>query len=290
MDEEPVTKAVVFDVGGVLIELHSEGAKRELTEKCGLSPHTFSRLTRSCFESYPRSITELAMIGEAGTSEYLEAFLTECRVKDLKGLKSNRLSVMGRERTDVVAIVKQLKQAGLICCVLSNTIALHWEKLCSSCDYPSFGLFDRLFPSYLIGCAKPQQASFSFVANALKLRGAECLLTITRSDILIREQDRNVFVGECKVWKGSGSLTSALDQILDRYLHWRDTKAAILVFNRNKNFSDVLAQIQPTVESHSCCKRTVGQTSETEWRFVFGNRDDPNREIHLSVLAFDVPS
>jgi hypothetical protein len=110
------------------------------------------------------------------------------------------------------------------------------------------------------------------------------------TDILIREQDRNVFVGECKVWKGSGSLTSAIDQILDRYLHWRDTKAAILVFNRNKSFSDVLARIQATVASHPCCKRTVGQTSETEWRFVFGNRDDPNREIHLGVLAFDVPS
>jgi HAD superfamily hydrolase (TIGR01509 family) len=84
--------------------------------------------------------------------------------------------VIGRERTDVFAIVKQLKQAGLVCCVLSNTIALHWEKLCSARDYPSLGLFDRLFASYLIGCAKPEQASFSFVANALKLRGAECLL------------------------------------------------------------------------------------------------------------------
>jgi FMN phosphatase YigB (HAD superfamily) len=41
MDEVPVTKAVVFDVGGVLIDLHFEDAKRELTEKYGLSPHTF---------------------------------------------------------------------------------------------------------------------------------------------------------------------------------------------------------------------------------------------------------
>ena len=175
-EQQAVTKAVVFDVGGVLIDLRSEDAKRELTEKYGLSPHTFSRLTRSCFESYPRSITELAMIGEVGTSDYLDAFLTECRLKNLEGLNSNRLSVMERERTDVFAIVKQLKQAGLVCCVLSNTIALHWEKLCSSRDYPSFGLFDRLLASHLIECAKPQQAPFSFVANALKLRGAECLL------------------------------------------------------------------------------------------------------------------
>ncbi len=110
------------------------------------------------------------------------------------------------------------------------------------------------------------------------------------TDILIREQDRNVFIGECKVWKGAGSLTGAIDQILDRYLHWRDTKTAILLFNRNKNFSDVLTQVQPIVESHVCFKRTVGQTSETEWRFVFRNRSDSNREIHLSILAFDIPS
>ena len=75
------------------------------------------------------------------------------------------------------------------------------------------------------------------------------------TDILIRENDRNVFVAECKVWKGPASLTAAVDQLLDRYLHWRDTKIAILIFNRNKEFTSVLAQILPTVESHACCKR-----------------------------------
>jgi FMN phosphatase YigB (HAD superfamily) len=116
------------------------------------------------------------MIGKVQTSEYLETFLAECGVKDLEGLKVNRLSVLGRERTSVFAIVKQLKQAGLVCCVFSNTIPLHWEKLRSSRDYPSFGLFDHLFASHLIQCAKPQETSFAFVANTLKLRRAECLL------------------------------------------------------------------------------------------------------------------
>src|SRR5882757_7829827 len=118
------TKAVVFDVGGVLIDLHAEGARRELIEKYGFVSQSFAGLTRSSFESHPRSITELAMIGRVGTAEYLEAFLQECSFKDLDGLRLNRLAVVGRERASVFAIVKELKRAGFICCVLSNTIAL----------------------------------------------------------------------------------------------------------------------------------------------------------------------
>jgi FMN phosphatase YigB (HAD superfamily) len=171
-----VTKAIVFDLGGVLIDLHSEEAARQLIEKYGLPPQSFAGLTRSSFVSHPRSITELAMIGRVGTSEYLETFLQECRVKDLEGVRANRLSVVGHERTNVFAIVKQLRQAGLVCCVLSNTIALHWEKLSSRHEYPSLGLFDHVFASHLIECAKPERTSFALVANALNLRMSECLL------------------------------------------------------------------------------------------------------------------
>ncbi|MBA3387229.1 MAG: hypothetical protein H0T95_11540 [Chthoniobacterales bacterium] len=110
-----------------------------------------------------------------------------------------------------------------------------------------------------------------------------------KTDILIRENDRNVFIAECKFWKGVGSLTDTIDQILDRYLHWRDTKAAILLFNRNKDFTNVIRQVPTTVAAHACFKRAAGHRGETEWKFVFRNRDDINRELILSVLAFDVP-
>ena len=110
-----------------------------------------------------------------------------------------------------------------------------------------------------------------------------------KTDILIREGDRNVFIAECKFWKGKESLLATIDQVLG-YLHWRDTKAAIVLFNRNKDFSNVLAQVAPAMESHASFKRMVRQVSETEWRFIFRNKDDRNRELHLAVLVFDIPA
>ena len=44
-----------------------------------------------------------------------------------------------------------------------------------------------------------------------------------KTDILIREGDRNIFIAECKIWKGESELVKAIDQILS-YLHWRTPK------------------------------------------------------------------
>ena len=109
-----------------------------------------------------------------------------------------------------------------------------------------------------------------------------------KTDILIREGDRNVFIAECKIWKGEAELVKAIDQILG-YLHWRDTKAALLMFNRNKAFSDVLAKVPTAIQGHANYKKLIHQVSETEWRFLFSSKDDPNRELQLAVLLFDVP-
>ena len=208
-------RAVVFDVGGVLIDLHSGEASRELIEKYGLPPETFARMTRSSFESHPRSITELAMIGQVGTADYLDAFLHECSAKDLDALKLNRLAVVGRERASVFAIVEDLKRAGFICCVLSNTIELHWDKLGSASEYPSFALFDHVFASYLIKCAKPEESAFLFVAAALNLLMSQCLL--------VDDTALNVDRARAAGWQALlFSDAAQLQRDLDNLLHYRN--------------------------------------------------------------------
>lgn len=46
-----------------------------------------------------------------------------------------------------------------------------------------------------------------------------------RTDILIQDADgNNIFIAECKLWRGSARLKEAIDQLLERYVSWRDEK------------------------------------------------------------------
>jgi hypothetical protein len=117
---------------------------------------------------------------------------------------------------------------------------------------------------------------------------AETFNAAGKTDILIRSDDRNIFIGECKIWSGPEALLKAIDQLLG-YTAWRDTKTAIILFNRNKDFSATLDKIDPTMKQHANFKRALPKPGETAWRYVFGHRDDSGRELVLTVLVFDIP-
>ena len=108
-----------------------------------------------------------------------------------------------------------------------------------------------------------------------------------KTDILIKSGGRNIFIAECKFWKGAKQHSKTIDQLLG-YLSWRDTKAAIIVFNRNKNFTKVLEEIQRVTLDHPNCKKLISQRSESGWTYGFSHRDDSNREMTVSVLAFNI--
>jgi hypothetical protein len=109
-----------------------------------------------------------------------------------------------------------------------------------------------------------------------------------KTDILIRVEGRNIFIAECRIWHGVGYLRRALGQLL-RYVTWRDTKAALVVFNRTRRLSKVLPKIRQVMEGHANFKRELAIEGETRFRYVFGHRDDMSREWMLTVLVFEVP-
>ncbi|MDE0200606.1 MAG: hypothetical protein OXK78_20530 [Caldilineaceae bacterium] len=110
-----------------------------------------------------------------------------------------------------------------------------------------------------------------------------------KTDVLIRAEGKNLFIAECKFWTGPAGLSEALDQLL-AYTSWRDTKAALLVFNRETTMSTVLRRIPQAVQEHANYKTDLEYDSESGFRYVFSHRDDPDRELTVTVLAFDVPA
>lgn len=110
-----------------------------------------------------------------------------------------------------------------------------------------------------------------------------------KTDILIKRDDRIVFVAECKFWKGPQSLTKTIDQLLG-YLTWRETKAAILLFNRQKGLTAILSKVPDVFRQHPSFVREEIYPSETGFRFVVRNPTDPQRHLLVTLLAFDVPT
>jgi len=52
----------------------------------------------------------------------------------------------------------------------------------------------------------------------------------------------------------------------------------------------VLAKIRETVPKHGLFKRGLGTSGESAFRYIFAQPNDSNREIILTVFAFDIPT
>jgi len=109
-----------------------------------------------------------------------------------------------------------------------------------------------------------------------------------KTDILLRHQNRNLFIAECKYWKGPKSFVEAIDQLFE-YLTWRDTKAAVLVFNRNRGFTRVITETRTALKDHPQFRSEIVTGRETIIRARMAKPKDEERILDLAVLFFDVP-
>jgi hypothetical protein len=116
-----------------------------------------------------------------------------------------------------------------------------------------------------------------------------------KSDVLLRHEGDNIFIGECAMWEGPGTTLSGtsssegkITQLLDRYLSWRDSKAAVILFVDRKNFSNVLEKIPDAVEQHEQYEETKTRKDSNWWQYSFDRPDDSGNLVDLAVMAFNV--
>ena len=109
-----------------------------------------------------------------------------------------------------------------------------------------------------------------------------------KTDILIRVEDRNVFIAECKFWRGPESFKNAVNQLLE-YLSWRDVKCALVIFNRNKDTAAVFSKIHQEMELRPEYRRTIYFNKDGDSRYIFVKESEPGREIIITTQLYDIP-
>lgn len=114
-----------------------------------------------------------------------------------------------------------------------------------------------------------------------------------KTDILIKDDNYNLFICECKFWSGPKKLTETIQQLF-KYKTWRDSKTAILLFNKTVKPSTIIEKINPTVLVHPNCKsefnfvRDKLRNEEIVFGYIFSHPEDTKREFHLSVIVFNM--
>jgi hypothetical protein len=110
-----------------------------------------------------------------------------------------------------------------------------------------------------------------------------------KTDILVfNHTGDNIFIGECKFWNGEAALSEAVDQLLDRYVNWRDERTALIIFNQTaQNFSAIIEKAVKCLKNHPRSSRYLGMRRETSYSFLFQHPVDETRTVKLELILFN---
>lgn len=111
-----------------------------------------------------------------------------------------------------------------------------------------------------------------------------------KTDILLKyaKDGTNLFVAECKFWKGQKKLIEAIDQLLG-YLTHRDSKTALIFFVDQKEMTNVVNTIKTEITKHTNFSKHIKDTYEHSINYEFILPDDSNKKIQVEVMLFHFP-
>lgn len=111
-----------------------------------------------------------------------------------------------------------------------------------------------------------------------------------KTDILLKYQDgSNLFIAECKIWHGVKQFLEAISQLFDRYLTWRDSKVAVMMFVKNKEFSKTIEIVKAEVSSHQYFVEALDISKDSSFSYKFHLKDDKEKAVFLEVMLFHFP-
>ncbi len=145
---------VVFDIGGVLIRINRNW--QQASKAAGVST-TLPDSPVSEFDSFPEfGPYQNGKIDYSTFCNGLARFLG-CSTEDANKVFK---AILADPIPGTHELLSDLKSAGIRVAVLSNTNAVHWEKLTNPANFPNISLADKLVASHLLGASKPGDECF----------------------------------------------------------------------------------------------------------------------------------
>lgn len=163
MNTQDDIRIILFDIGGVLLELNNpvttfgvDFGEAEFHRRWLMSPSVRN------FES-----------GGSTAQEFAESVRAELQLPYDAATFLDRFNAWpGRLFTYAIELVRRIDDQ-YVCAILSNTNALHWQSF--GIDEAFAGRFDRQFLSYETGLLKPDDEAFAHVVDEYRCRPEQIL-------------------------------------------------------------------------------------------------------------------
>ena len=112
-----------------------------------------------------------------------------------------------------------------------------------------------------------------------------------KTDICLKDPstNANLFIAECKIWKGVSIFHKAINQLFDRYLTVRDSKVALMFFVYGKDFNRILETIKNEAPKHPYYIASKGHHTKSSCSYEFCLPNDRDQKVKLEIMAFHFP-
>jgi len=205
-------KAVIFDLGGVLVRTEFPEVRQQLEKRLGFEPGTLDRIVWGGKE------WELAQVGRISYEEYWRRVRAALGFSTPQEIADFRREYFSGDRLDdeLVDVIKELRphyRIGLLSNAPDRLEAWLEE------EWGIKHLFDAIVYSAKVGLAKPDQSMFHLVLEQLDVAPSEALFI----DDFQRNIDAALALGMHAIHFTG---TKSLQEELTRYLAWGTEDAA----------------------------------------------------------------
>ena len=182
--ENSMVSDIIFDLGGVLLDLNMEGIG-EACKRLGINPELFFVKTDAentstvCQGISASKVITAYQVGEMTSEQFLSLVLSHCSEgitrEDIIEAWNACIGVIPQWRLD---LIKELRRKGYHTHLLSNTNDLHWEEIKRRFfmeeGYTCQDLFDHVFVSHEVHLAKPDSEIYHHAVREIGRPAEQC--------------------------------------------------------------------------------------------------------------------